>query len=128
MINRLAQLCQGGGIEFAGVDVLRLRGPVVYMVSRGEQVMYVGMSRRGLVRPFQGTHRSLSKMNEDDRLQVWPMVSVEAAQELEGLLIGALRPAWNQRRIDFGIAERLGVSRSTVRRWRANQRNQGVSI
>ena len=96
--NRIAELARPGGIEFSGVDVLRLRGPVVYLVMRGEQPMYVGMSRNGLARPFGRKH--LTGLTEDDRLQVWPVASEDAAFELERLLIARLQPAWNRQRVD----------------------------
>lgn len=117
----LTQLLQPeGGIEFKGVDVLRLRGPVVYLVMRGNRPMYVGMSARGLTRPFNSKHHVLNQIHEDDKLQVWPTVGVLAARDLECLLIERLQPEWNERdRNDLRpIALRLGVSEASVRRMR----------
>jgi hypothetical protein len=107
---RIAELVEGHGVEFTGADVLRLRGPIVYLLCRGEQPLYVGMSRHGLGRPFNDMHRALHALTESDRLQVWPVASLAAAMELEWRLIRHLMPAWNIAGRANAVAGRLGIA------------------
>jgi hypothetical protein len=83
-----------GGLAFPGQVVQALIGPCVYVWHRGDEVLYVGMSRRGGARFFSRRHEHLN-IGPDDMLTVWPMPSKRAAFQLEGALIRRLRPKHN---------------------------------
>lgn len=108
--ERIAFLIHGReALSFSGTVIREFSGPCVYILFRGETVMYVGMSRRGLARPFQYHHLHVE---ETDQLQCWPLSTVEDAVELERLLIETLRPVQNRRqRLPWrSVATSLGIS------------------
>jgi hypothetical protein len=106
--ERILELVAGPGLEFVGADVLNMLGPIVYLFSREGRPLYVGMSRRGLSRPFTHLHSALRKITETDRLQIWPVATPRAAVELEQHLIHHLMPVWNITGRAVALAWRLG--------------------
>ena len=91
----VVQLLQDSkGIEFSGSLIRQLMGPIVYVVFRSDQAMYVGMSRQGVGR-FSPQHKALVRIEEGDSLQCFSMPDALSARRLESLLISRLRPAWN---------------------------------
>jgi hypothetical protein len=103
------------GIEFTGADVLRLRGPIVYLILRGDRPVYVGMSRNGLQRPFERQHTAVRRFTASDRLQIWPVATIEAALEVERCLIRHLMPIWNMAGLSDAVALRLGIRVKSLR-------------
>ena len=76
------------------VEIERLRQPVVYVWTRGEDVLYVGMSQGGVARPIGPSHEKLRHFRPGDCLAIWV---VRDAPEIEIGLIQRLRPAHNSR-------------------------------
>jgi hypothetical protein len=107
--ERILELVDGEGVEFDGADLLRLRGPIVYLIRRDNQMLYVGMSANGLARPFSRMHRIAPGLTEADTLQVWPVANIENAVELEARLIRHLMPLWNIVGRGEAITARLGI-------------------
>lgn len=121
---RILELLDGDGFEFIGADVLRLRGPVVYLVLRDDRPLYVGMSRYGLGRPFTKIHRALGDLRESDRLNIWPVASGPAAEELESYLIRYLMPVRNIAGRARALRARLdGVTQFSPWEWSAGASN-----
>ena len=84
--------------SFSGADVQLLVSPVVYVLMRGEEAMYVGMSVQGAHRPFDPLHHVLrKKIQVTDKLLIWPVKDGACAREMELELIWRLNPAWNSR-------------------------------
>lgn len=107
------------GMEFTGVDARVLMGPIVYLLFRGERVLYVGMSQRGLLRPLDRRHRALKDLKDNDRLQVWPLASVTIARAVESALIERLQPEWNRVGVRSvltqALSDRLGIRPQRLR-------------
>jgi hypothetical protein len=111
----LAYLNSRQAFSFTGADALALAGPVVYVLFRGEQVMYVGMSRNGISRPTSLRHHAL-KIEASDELQIFPMPSKDAALRVERALIHRLRPEWNERWMPSALlASHLGMGEGAAR-------------
>ena len=93
-------LIEDAGIEFTG-DVWRaLCLPCVYIASSETEVLYVGLSERGLQRPFGVGHHKLTNPElraEVATLKVYPCKSISAARKAERILIASLNPKWNDR-------------------------------
>jgi hypothetical protein len=70
----------------------RLRHPLVYVWSRGDQVIYVGCSANGVERPLAKGHEKLRGFCPGDTLTIWRCVSPGA---IEAELIALLRPSLN---------------------------------
>ncbi len=91
---------EGAAIEFTG-DVWRsLCKPCVYIASNETEVLYVGLSDRGLARPFGPNHHKLTKSelrSEVTALKVYPCKTLGAARKAERILIAALNPKWSER-------------------------------
>lgn len=106
------------GLEFDARTFRELAGALVYVWLRGDQVLYVGMSRIGLGRPTSARHHRLrlEAVQDTDRMLVWPCAGEAAARALEHLLIRTLRPQLNQRVKHQDIAQFLGVQRLTAYR------------
>lgn len=73
-------------------DVERWRGSIVYMWTRGAEVLYVGLSLRGLERPLSTGHQHLRAFAPGDQLTVW---RCQNPGVVEAELIAALRPRYN---------------------------------
>ena len=79
-------------LELEHEDVQRWRGSIVYVWTRGGEVLYVGLSARGLERPLSVGHAHLKHFAPGDRLIVWRCA---APGPVEAELIAALRPRYN---------------------------------
>ncbi len=91
---------EDAAIEFTG-DVWRsLCKPCVYVASNETEVLYVGLSDRGLSRPFSPDHHKLKASPCRDAvasLKVYPCKTLGDARKAERILIAALNPKWNDR-------------------------------
>jgi len=99
------------GFSFKGADALALLRPCVYLWLRNQEVFYIGMSKGGAARPFSPRHKTL-KIESDDEVWIWPLTSIEQAEETERVLIEAFSPVFNKGR-SFGrhlLKDRLGIS------------------
>ncbi len=115
----VVNMLQGSNpIEFPGAVMCRLLGPMVYVVFRSDHVLYVGMSRQGVGR-FTRQHPAMSRVEDGDTIQCFPMPDRDTARKLEALLIKQLRPQWNMRR-GLGdhrqLAERMGITAQSAYR------------
>ena len=93
----------------AGVrkDFFNFICPCVYEVYRGDELLYVGRSKRGLSR-VRERDRSMPNRTAafqiGDRVQVTFYVTMDDAQRGEWLLISARRPKYNKAQIRyFGV-------------------------
>ena len=84
-------------------DLERWRGPIVYVWSRGPEVLYVGMSIRGLERPLSASHEKLRGFAAGDTLTVW---RTDDPVSLETTLIERLRPPHNTSSLCSGCGSR----------------------
>ena len=105
------------GFSFKGADVLALQQPCVYLWMRRDDVLYIGMSEGGAERPFSPRHKTL-RIEPSDALWIWPVASVEEANETELMLIEAFSPPFNKRRTytQHLLMEKLGVSRTQAKK------------
>ncbi len=69
------------------------RSPLVYMWTRGPEVLYVGMTGQGLARPLAASHEQLRDFQPGDVLRIWRGGNCTA---LENALIYHLRPRFNR--------------------------------
>ncbi len=69
------------------------RSPLVYMWTRGTEVLYVGMTGQGLARPLAASHEHLRDFQPGDLLRIW---RGENCTALENALIYHLRPRFNR--------------------------------
>ena len=76
---------------FTRDELKRLQQPIVYVWTRGEEVLYVGMSFVGLQRPI-GSHEKLREFQPGDLLTIWPAADPYA---VETVLIHRLVPRLN---------------------------------
>ena len=74
-------------------DVERWRGPIVYVWTRGDDVLYVGASSAGLERPLSKSHEHLRNFAPGDRLTVY---RASKPYDVELHLIAQLRPRLNR--------------------------------
>ncbi len=69
------------------------RSPLVYLWTRGPEVLYVGMTSQGLARPLAASHEQLRDFQPGDLLRIW---RGEKYTALENTLIYHLRPRFNR--------------------------------
>lgn len=102
-----------GGQQFKGDDFRSLLEPGVYVCVKKGQPVYVGMGKRLLSSVSrQNSHMKRRWSFADcDQILLYPCKSLEAAQELEKLLIEQLKPTNNTHLKHKGIADRLGLER-----------------
>lgn len=73
-----------------------MMGPIVYIITLGVEVLYIGSSRHGLSRPLNQKHHVLSKkLTKDMAVEVHFYNSWNEAVSAETFLINNLRPIWN---------------------------------
>lgn len=85
-------------IEFNRVALGMMSTPIVYMALGDKDVLYIGMSEKGLGRVFARDHHVLKHiMGEIRSLQVFEVDSPAAARTLEAVLIKNLKPTRNRR-------------------------------
>ncbi len=80
---------------FSGEEIEQLRGPLVYIWKRGKQVLYVGMSKTGINRPFDPSHHRLKRIQAGDSLIVWRVPDEDRAIKMEGSMILKFKPIYN---------------------------------
>lgn len=98
------------GQKFKGNDFRSLLSPGVYVFMRDGQPLYIGMAKRLLGR-VGGWHKQAERaIKECDEVLLYPCVSKKAAEELETLLIGNLKPVYNKQRKMYA-AYLLGLSK-----------------
>ena len=95
-------------LTLAPDDVRALTGPIVYCHHRSETVLYVGMSKHGIGRPF---HRDFL---DGDTLTVVMCSSRKEATALERLLILACNPIDNRQRFHTDPPSRRNAAAVTL--------------
>src|SRR2546428_2473578 len=75
--------------------LLATRGCLVYAWARGSKVLYIGMSRSGLLRPVSASHEVCWAFEPGDELLIWRAADRHEAARLEALAIRLLAPAYN---------------------------------
>jgi hypothetical protein len=79
-------------------ELRALRGPIVYVLSHQERVLYIGCSARGLCRPLASQHHVLGRFDftGEEELTVHSCDSVDEALALEARLIATIQPQLNR--------------------------------
>ena len=87
------------GQQFEGTHFRDLLKPGVYVLLKGDRPLYIGVAKRLLQRlgGAQSHEGRTHAMNECDKVLIYPCVSIEAAYELEKVLIGHIQPTHNKR-------------------------------
>jgi hypothetical protein len=71
----------------------RWQQPIVYAWIRGEEVLYIGCSYRGVERPLAAGHEKLRDFQPGDRLVIWASADPLATEDA---LIRRWRPLYNK--------------------------------
>jgi hypothetical protein len=80
-------------MELTWEDLERYRGHIVYVWTRGGEVLYVGLSFNGFERPLARNHERLRDFEPGDRLTVWRAPAEPGAlYDVEADLIQRLHP------------------------------------
>jgi hypothetical protein len=114
-----ANVIKDAGEEMSGDTLRKLRGPGVYLISLGNELLYVGSAHSLLSRVGQRRHGCDRAMEECDKLLMMPCKSLAAARELEELMIAWLRPRYNKSGKTSALAELLDVNPAQAR-WYLN--------
>lgn len=69
--------------------------PCVYAVTRWSEILYIGMSANGLLRPLAHQHHLSNAFMPTDLVLVWRCGSIRKATVLEKDLIGRFKPKYN---------------------------------
>lgn len=86
-------------VTFAGSEFARLQQPIVYVLRGADgAALYVGMSAKGVVRPFDPSHHAIGAVDPDQQIEIYLCGTQKAAAMLERDLIVALKPARNNAR------------------------------
>jgi excinuclease UvrABC nuclease subunit len=86
------------GQLFNGDDFRALRKPCVYLLMKDGMPIYIGMSRHGMQRIAQHSHKQAGQAIEEcDEVKVYPCIAVWAAYRLEKILISKTQPKYNRR-------------------------------
>jgi hypothetical protein len=88
-----------GLLRLTGLQAMVLGSPLVYIWSRGADVLYVGKGSAGLHRVFNPRHQHLggNVILPTDVIDLVPAGTPERADEIERKLIAQLRPRFNVR-------------------------------
>jgi len=87
---------ENAGQSFVGDDFRMLCKPCVYMFMEKGIPIYIGMSGNGLTRPLQRGHRQWYRARKEcDELRIYPCKSIEAARQLERILLCRTQPRYN---------------------------------
>jgi|SRR5215475_4940960 len=95
-------------------ELRALRGPIVYILTSGERVLYVGCSKHGLCRPLASRHHILAAFDftGPEELTVHSCATIREAEALERRLIATLQPQLNratrQQQKLVGLVEEAG--------------------
>jgi len=107
-----ALVLPNAGQSLDGETLRNLRKPGVYILMRGETVLYVGLGTSLMGRLAGTNHRQSDKaIARCDRVLLYPCVSESAANELETMLITRLQPEYNYNKKWVRHAQVLGASR-----------------
>jgi len=100
-IDRIPKLVlPDAGQSIDGDSLRNLRKSGVYILMKGETVLYVGLGTSLLGRLAGTNHKQSDKaIAQCDKVLMYPCVSAEAANELETILITRLQPVhnWNKK-------------------------------
>ena len=86
---------------FTAEEIQALTRPCVYLFLRGDEVLYVGRSYRGILRPFSPTHHR--QPLKPDRVKILWFSGHWQADRVEQILISTLRPVANQKVKSCGL-------------------------
>lgn len=112
MENHIEDLViNGAGQQFIAKDFRSLLLPGIYILMRGEECLYIGMSGRLLGR-IGGRHHQKRAMRECDKVLLFPCKSKEAANALETILIGKMKPKYNLSKRRWAVNKILGNVRN----------------
>ncbi len=77
-----------------------MRQPMVYVWTRGDQVLYVGLAKSGLARPIDSNHHRLHRgvIRPTDEVSLYLCQTAQEAIVLEKQLIACLGPSLNGQR------------------------------
>ncbi len=80
-----------------GEEFKRARLPIVYIWKRGEEWLYVGMSKCGIARIFSNGHHAINLENiqDTDTIKWISFDTVKEAQSREEYLITMFQPKYN---------------------------------
>src|SRR6266478_1822248 len=112
-MNRIELLViPDAGQSFKGDDFRSLCLPCVYLFMKEGLPIYIGASISGISRPAQRAHgQAIKALGECDEVRIHPCKSVDAAFELESILIAKCKPKYNIRKRYTDISEQLGLKR-----------------
>ena len=99
MISRVLKLAQRqAGQKFKASDFRDLRKPGVYLFMKAGLPLYVGMGSNLLAACSRSQYLYSRELSIDsmDEVLLYPCVSLDAAKELETLLIRELKPKNNR--------------------------------
>jgi hypothetical protein len=91
------------GQSIDGDSLRNLRKPGVYILMKGQTVLYVGLGISLMGRLAGPNHKQSNKaIAQCDKVLMYPCVSAKAADELETILISRLQPKynWNKKWVD----------------------------
>lgn len=94
-------LAKSDVVDLSIENLARLSGPCVYIIEKQGRALYVGMSRRGLLRVLYRNshgrdrrHRDMARI-KGDNIKVHFYTTVEMASEMELYFIRKLKPRYN---------------------------------
>ena len=91
--QKIRQMLDDGiGFSFKTVNLL-LRS-VIYIYLKDQKIIYVGRSKRGILRAVDPRHSQI--MRNYDRLLVYPIKNEDDAEVIEAVLIKAFKPKYNK--------------------------------
>lgn len=100
------------GQSFKGDDFRSLCLPCVYLFMKEGLPIYIGAGSSGISRAAQSNHRQWCYARKEcDEVRIYPCKSIDAAFELESILIAKCQPKYNKRKRYTGISEQLGLKR-----------------
>ena len=97
LIAALDKYSSGTGYHFTCKNFDPLRGPAVYMISKSDHVLYIGLSRNGIGRIAFRHKQADAALADYDDVQIWPCRSFDCARLLEATLIYLFKPKYNRR-------------------------------
>ncbi len=82
----------GNGISFPAKTINILRGCVVYLYLKNKEAIYIGMSKRGMLRALDERHKGIEGYDE---FVIYQAKTPEDAVKAEVIMIKALKPKLN---------------------------------
>jgi|GEM_PF-5938840 hypothetical protein len=95
-LDRLREML-GQEADLSSETIIKLRTvPVIYAWTRTIEILYVGMSSRGMARAMDPLHHAVHhRLRGTECLHVWPQPSEREARHWEARVIREMQPAWN---------------------------------